>query len=111
MPPSVATLRRWQPCRGLGSRFPVDWVAGLPWIEWQPSHGLGGRNPWNTHSCASERYRQIECTLFSMTTAVYIRVSSHSQKTASQKADIRRWLNAHGHDLDSVQWFEDTETG
>jgi DNA invertase Pin-like site-specific DNA recombinase len=54
---------------------------------------------------------QIGCTLFGMTTAVYIRVSSHSQKTAGQKADIRRWLSAHGHDLDSVQWFEDTETG
>jgi DNA invertase Pin-like site-specific DNA recombinase len=46
-----------------------------------------------------------------MTTAVYIRVSSHSQKTASQRGDIRRWLTAHGHDLDSVQWFEDKETG
>ena len=46
-----------------------------------------------------------------MKTAVYIRVSSYSQKTASQKADIRRWLTAHGHDPDSVQWFEDKETG
>jgi DNA invertase Pin-like site-specific DNA recombinase len=46
-----------------------------------------------------------------MTTAVYIRVSSQSQKTASQKADIRRWLTAHGHDPDNVQWFEDKETG
>ena len=46
-----------------------------------------------------------------MKTAAYIRVSSHSQKTASQKADIRRWLTAHGHDPDTVQWFEDKETG
>jgi DNA invertase Pin-like site-specific DNA recombinase len=46
-----------------------------------------------------------------MTTAVYIRVSSHSQKSASQKADLRRWLTAHGHDPDSLQWFEDRETG
>ena len=46
-----------------------------------------------------------------MKTAASIRVSSYSQKTASQKADIKRWLNAHGHDLDSVQWFEDQETG
>jgi DNA invertase Pin-like site-specific DNA recombinase len=42
---------------------------------------------------------------------VYIRVSSHSQKSDSQHAEIRRWLAAHGHALDTVQWFEDTETG
>jgi DNA invertase Pin-like site-specific DNA recombinase len=42
---------------------------------------------------------------------VYIRVSSHSQKSDSQHAEIRRWLRAHGHDLETVQWFEDTETG
>jgi DNA invertase Pin-like site-specific DNA recombinase len=42
---------------------------------------------------------------------VYIRVSSHSQNSDSQYAEIRRWLTAHGHDLDTVQWFEDTETG
>jgi len=42
---------------------------------------------------------------------LYIRVSSHSQKTDSQRADIRRWLIAHGHDPDAVQWFEDKETG
>jgi DNA invertase Pin-like site-specific DNA recombinase len=42
---------------------------------------------------------------------VYIRVSSPSQKSDSQHAQIRRWLRAHGHDLETVQWFEDTETG
>jgi len=42
---------------------------------------------------------------------VYIRVSSHGQKADSQKAEIRRWLNSHGHDLAEVQWFEDQETG
>jgi DNA invertase Pin-like site-specific DNA recombinase len=46
-----------------------------------------------------------------MNIAVYIRVSTHSQKTANQRADIRRWLTAHGHDPDSVQWFEDKDTG
>jgi DNA invertase Pin-like site-specific DNA recombinase len=46
-----------------------------------------------------------------MSIAVYTRVSSYSQKSTSQKADIRRWLTAHGHDLDTVQWFEDRETG
>jgi DNA invertase Pin-like site-specific DNA recombinase len=46
-----------------------------------------------------------------MKIAVYIRVSSHSQKTDSQRADIRRWLIVHGHDPDTVQWFEDKETG
>jgi len=42
---------------------------------------------------------------------VYIRVSSHSQKSDSQHAEIQRWLEAHGHALDTVQWFEDKETG
>jgi len=43
--------------------------------------------------------------------AVYIRVSSTSQKTDSQKAEIRQWLKAHGEKPSSVQWFEDIETG
>jgi len=43
--------------------------------------------------------------------AVYIRVSTHSQKTDSQKVEIAHWLKAHGHDLESVRWFEDKETG
>jgi DNA invertase Pin-like site-specific DNA recombinase len=42
---------------------------------------------------------------------VYIRVSSHSQKSDSQRAEIQRWLAAHGHAPDAVQWFEDKETG
>ena len=42
---------------------------------------------------------------------VYIRVSSQSQKSDSQQAEIQRWLEAHGHALDAVQWFEDKETG
>ena len=42
---------------------------------------------------------------------IYIRVSSHSQKSDSQRAEIQRWLQAHGHALNTVQWFEDTETG
>ncbi|MBV1929526.1 MAG: recombinase family protein [Gammaproteobacteria bacterium] len=46
-----------------------------------------------------------------MSIAVYIRVSSHSQKLDSQKAEIRQWLTAHGHNLDDVQWFEDQESG
>jgi DNA invertase Pin-like site-specific DNA recombinase len=42
---------------------------------------------------------------------VYIRVSSHTQKSDSQYAEIQRWLRAHGHAPEAVQWFEDTETG
>ena len=42
---------------------------------------------------------------------VYIRVSSPSQKSDSQHAEIRRWLRAHGHALETVHWFEDTDTG
>lgn len=46
-----------------------------------------------------------------MSIAVYIRVSSHSQKSDAQKAEVTRWLKAHGHNLDEVKWFEDVETG
>ena len=46
-----------------------------------------------------------------MSIAAYIRVSSHSQKSDSQHADIKPWLTAHHHALDGVQWFEDRETG
>ena len=42
---------------------------------------------------------------------VYIRVSSHSQKSDSQRAEIQRWLEAHDYALTTVQWFEDKETG
>jgi DNA invertase Pin-like site-specific DNA recombinase len=46
-----------------------------------------------------------------MSIGVYVRVSTHNQRTDAQRAEIQRWLEAHGHALDSVQWFEDTETG
>ena len=46
-----------------------------------------------------------------MSIGVYVRVSTRSQKSDSQHAEIQRWLMAHGHNLDTVQWFEDTETG
>ena len=41
---------------------------------------------------------------------VYIRVSSHSQKSDSQRAEIQRWLESRDHALNTVQWFEDKET-
>ena len=44
-----------------------------------------------------------------MKTAIYVRVSSASQKTDSQQADIRRWLEGHG--IDDFLWFEDTGSG
>jgi len=46
-----------------------------------------------------------------MSIAVYIRVSTHGQKSDSQKAEISQWLKVHGHDPKNVQWFEDKETG
>jgi DNA invertase Pin-like site-specific DNA recombinase len=38
-------------------------------------------------------------------------VSSHSQKTDSQKAELTRWLHHQGLDNGAVQWFEDRERG
>jgi DNA invertase Pin-like site-specific DNA recombinase len=46
-----------------------------------------------------------------MSIGVYIRVSTYSQKADSQRAEITRWLKAHGHEPEAVQWFEDVETG
>jgi DNA invertase Pin-like site-specific DNA recombinase len=46
-----------------------------------------------------------------MSIAAYIRVSSQSQKSDSQRAEITRWLIQNGHTPDTVQWFEDTESG
>jgi DNA invertase Pin-like site-specific DNA recombinase len=43
--------------------------------------------------------------------AAYIRVSTDDQKTESQREEIARWLKNHGIDPESIQWFEDKETG
>ena len=43
--------------------------------------------------------------------ACYCRVSSASQKTDSQKPEIRRWLQGQGIDPAAAGWFEDKETG
>lgn len=51
------------------------------------------------------------CYAAFMTIAAYIRVSTKGQKHDSQKAEIIAWLEAHGHDPQAVQWFEDTDTG
>ena len=42
-------------------------------------------------------------------TAVYLRVSSRSQDTASQEPDLKRW--AGGHAGDAVKWYRDKFTG
>ena len=46
-----------------------------------------------------------------MNIGAYIRVSSHTQKTDSQKAEVKKWLKGNGHNLRTVKWFEDRETG
>ncbi len=43
--------------------------------------------------------------------ACYCRVSSASQRTDSQKPEIRRWLDGNRIDPSTVCWFEDKETG
>ena len=44
-----------------------------------------------------------------MSTAIYLRVSSRKQDTASQEPDLRRWVAAQG--IDGVRWYRDTFTG
>jgi DNA invertase Pin-like site-specific DNA recombinase len=46
-----------------------------------------------------------------MTVAAYVRVSSRHQKTASQEAEINKWLEGNGIDPAKVTWFIDKETG
>ncbi len=43
--------------------------------------------------------------------ACYVRVSTKRQRTDSQRAEIKRWLDGNGIDLSTVVWFEDKETG
>src|SRR5690242_11120501 len=43
------------------------------------------------------------------TTAVYVRVSSRKQDTASQEPDLTRYLDAHG--LEGATWYRDKFTG
>lgn len=46
-----------------------------------------------------------------MTIAIYTRISTKDQKADSQRAEIKAWLKAHGHDLRKVTWYEDQESG
>ncbi len=43
--------------------------------------------------------------------AVYIRISSHSQKTDSQKAEITQWIKGQRLLKKDIVWFEDKESG
>lgn len=44
-------------------------------------------------------------------TAAYVRVSTLGQNEAGQRAEIERWLVAHGMRADQVAWFVDKESG
>ena len=44
-----------------------------------------------------------------MSTAVYIRVSSVGQKAASQRREIKKYLESHG--IEDVVWFTDKASG
>jgi DNA invertase Pin-like site-specific DNA recombinase len=46
-----------------------------------------------------------------MTIAAYCRVSSRHQKTDSQVAEIKKWLDAHGYEGSQVVWYIDRQTG
>jgi DNA invertase Pin-like site-specific DNA recombinase len=46
-----------------------------------------------------------------MSVAVYLRVSSRTQRHVSQEGEIRRWLEGNGIDIAAVAWYRDVETG
>lgn len=49
--------------------------------------------------------------LDAQTLACYCRVSSRGQRTASQRAEIERWLAGRGIAPHEVAWFEDVKSG
>lgn len=53
----------------------------------------------------------IVCYTGCMSIAVYIRVSSLTQKHDSQQVEIAAWLKNHGHAPETVEWFSDVDTG
>lgn len=46
-----------------------------------------------------------------MTIAAYVRVSSRGQRDDSQRAEIKKWLDANGIDHKHVEWYADRESG
>lgn len=46
-----------------------------------------------------------------MSIAAYIRISTTSQRSDAQRAEIEAWLRSHGHDPAAATWFEDAESG
>jgi len=46
-----------------------------------------------------------------MKVAAYVRVSSRQQRTDSQEAEIKKWLEGNGIPADQVEWYKDAETG
>jgi DNA invertase Pin-like site-specific DNA recombinase len=45
-----------------------------------------------------------------LSTAVYLRISTVSQKSDGQRLDVSRWLVNHGINPETVQWYEDTDS-
>lgn len=43
--------------------------------------------------------------------AVYVRISSHTQKTDSQKAELTQWMKCQKLPAKPITWFEDKESG
>ena len=44
-------------------------------------------------------------------TAIYVRVSSSSQKTRSQEPDLKRWIESQGDEIGPVKWYIDKASG
>lgn len=63
-------------------------------------------SPKIVRACSSTDRRTVSVML-----ACYVRVSSHSQNTVSQRREIERWLAGQGRRTQAVRWFEDQETG
>ena len=42
--------------------------------------------------------------------AVYLRISTDTQKSDGQRLDVTHWLENHGLDRDAAEWYEDTDS-
>lgn len=43
--------------------------------------------------------------------AAYVRVSTRNQKDDSQRAEIQKWLDNQGFNLNQIEWYSDKESG
>lgn len=65
----------------------------------------------NWHSAHARRHIESDWGITVKKIAAYCRVSTRQQRTDSQEAEIKKWLDGNGIDPAQVQWYCDHESG